>query len=195
VLGGDWYGNGIEPGGVDSYQSYGRCWANYSNVPLRFYKKWTHEGGNCTPFVARWPGVIQNNGAVISDVGHIVDLMMTCCDVANTVYPEVFADSMILPARGISLVPLFKGEGRDGHQVLYWEHYENMAVRIGNWKLVAEAGEPWELYNLKNDRTELDDLSLKMPAKVEEMDSIFFDWAEDVGVETKRRRWSDGVTK
>ena len=50
--------NGLPPGGVDSYMSYGLSWANASNTPFRRYKHWVHEGGIATPLIAHWPAVI-----------------------------------------------------------------------------------------------------------------------------------------
>jgi hypothetical protein len=41
----------VMPGGEDTYASYGRAWANLSNTPFRFYKRWTHEGGIATPLM------------------------------------------------------------------------------------------------------------------------------------------------
>jgi arylsulfatase len=40
----------------DTYASYGRAWANLSNTPFRFYKRWVHEGGISTPLIVHWPG-------------------------------------------------------------------------------------------------------------------------------------------
>ena len=43
------------PGPEDSYASYGRAWANLSNTPFRYYKRWVHEGGIATPLIVHWP--------------------------------------------------------------------------------------------------------------------------------------------
>ena len=61
----------------------------------------------------------------------------------------------ILPMEGKSLVPAFANQPIQ-RDALYWEHEGNAAVRVGDWKLVRLARNgPWELYNLKTDRTEL----------------------------------------
>ena len=46
----------IVPGPEDTYASYGRAWANLSNTPFRYYKRWVHEGGIATPLIVHWPG-------------------------------------------------------------------------------------------------------------------------------------------
>jgi len=68
------------------------------------------------------------------------------------------------------LVPAFEDHSiqRDG---LFWEHEGNMAVQFGQWKAVNSlaGGGRWELYNLKEDRTEMNDLSACEPFKLSEM--------------------------
>ncbi|MBT5708961.1 MAG: hypothetical protein HOI66_21800, partial [Verrucomicrobia bacterium] len=48
----------------------------------------------------------------------------------------------------------------------------NRAVRRGNWKLVALDYEAWELYDFRNDRTEMNDLSEKFPLKVKQLSDL-----------------------
>src|SRR5699024_9936606 len=54
----------IMPGPENTYQSYGRAWANLSNTPFRFYKHWVHEGGIATPLIMHWPDKIQDSGGL-----------------------------------------------------------------------------------------------------------------------------------
>ncbi|MCX6922495.1 MAG: arylsulfatase, partial [Verrucomicrobia bacterium] len=62
---------------------------------------------------------------------------------------------------------------------LYWEHEGNAAIRVGDWKLVrlGRTG-PWELYNLKTDRTELHNLAASDPARAKELAAKWDAWAE-----------------
>ena len=103
--------------------------------------------------------------------------MATCCDVAGTAYPDTHAGRVIIPAQGKSLLPLLKGRRRKGHDALFWEHQGNRAVRQGKWKLVAPHKGPWELYDLEADRTEMHDLSEKLPDKVAELKALYERWA------------------
>lgn len=182
IWGQDFWNNGAQPGGKDSYQSYGRSWANLSNTPFRRYKHWVHEGGISTPLIARWPEVISSRGGLNRDTGHIVDIMATCCDIAGTAYPSQRNGSAITPAEGKSLMPVLKGGSRKGHDVLYWEHEGNRAVRKGKWKLVAIAGGPWELYDIEADRTELHNISDEHPEIVSELTALYETWAAENGV-------------
>ncbi len=173
--------NGLPPGSEDSYMSYGRSWANASNTPFRMFKHWVHEGGIATPMIANWQGVIKSN-QITHQMGHIIDIMATCCDVAGGDYPETFEEKKITPLQGKTLLPIFKGETRKGHETLYWEHMKNKAILQDKWKLVSKSGENWELYDLEADRTELNDLVDKYPKKVEELKELYFAWAVRCGV-------------
>ncbi len=174
--------NGLPPGGVDSFMSYGFSWANLSNTPFRLYKHWVHEGGISTPLIVRWPGVITGEGSITHEIGHIIDLMATCCDVSGTAYPESYDGNRVTPLEGKSLLSVIKGENRTGHDVLYWEHEGNRAVRKGKWKLVSKDRGTWELYDLEADRTEMRDLTGTHPGITEEMKGLFMNWAERCGV-------------
>jgi len=175
--------NGLPPGGVDSYMSYGQSWANASNTPFRMFKKFTHEGGIATPFIARWPAVIKNKGTITNQVGHIIDIMATCIDVAGARYPGYFSGKRILPFEGKSLLPIFRDRTRKPHDYLFWEHRKHEAVRHGRWKLVAKQPGRWELYDLDNDRTELNDLAEKHPEIAGCLKLKYEKWAKQVGVQ------------
>lgn len=182
-LGHDFWGNGVTPGGEDSYQSYGRSWANASNTPFRLHKHWVHEGGISTPLIVRWPQVIQKGGNITDQPGHIVDIMATLVDISGAEYPSIYKGNTIQPLEGKSLLPVMKGQPRDPHHYLFWEHEKNKAVRRGKWKLVAEAGKEWELYDIEKDRSEMNNLIAKYPVIFMELKSAWEEWADKVGVE------------
>jgi len=180
-LGFDRRHNGLPPGGVDSYMSYGRSWANAGNTPFRRFKKWTHEGGISTPLIARWPAVIKKQNSITHQPGHITDIMATCCDIANARYPKTYKARNITPLQGKSLLPIFQGKKRPPHDPIYWEHMGNCAVRHGKWKLVAEKNGPWELYDLQADRTEMNNLIDTYPQKARQLMQMYKSWAKSCG--------------
>jgi arylsulfatase len=174
--------NGLPPGGVDSYMSYGLSWANASNTPFRRYKHWVHEGGIATPFIASWPALIKKGRTITHEVGHIIDVMATCVDAAGAEYPKTHKGQTVTPLEGKSLLPILRDGRRQGHDAVFWEHEGNRAVRQGTWKLVSAHGGPWELYDLEADRTELHDLAGKHPDKVQELAALYEGWATRCGV-------------
>jgi arylsulfatase len=169
------------PGPADVFQSNGLPWGNASNTPFRLFKHWTHQGGVATPLIAYWPGMITK-ASITDQPGHVIDLMPTCLDLAGGQYPARFQDRALWPLEGKSLVPILQGKTRAGHEALFWEHEGNRAVRQGKWKLVAEHGQPWELYDLDADRTELHNLAAGKPAIVQTMTRCYEQWARRVGV-------------
>jgi len=79
---------------------------------------------------------------------------------------------------GKSLKNVFLGETLPPRS-LFWEHEGNAAVRHGDLKLVRKGRSgPWELYDLKTDRTELHDLAASQPEKVKELAAEWEAWAE-----------------
>lgn len=177
--------NELPPGSVDSYMSYGESWANASNTPFRFFKKWLHEGGISTPLIIRWPATIASNrqGQIIKQTAHLTDMMPTICEIAGAVYPKKVNGKNIQPMEGQSLLPVIKQGNPVSHKPIYWALNGHKAILVGDYKLEAVSEEaPWELYNIREDRAELNDLSAKYPARVKEMADRWKKWADKAGV-------------
>lgn len=170
------------PGPENTYQSYGRAWANLSNSPFRLYKHWIHEGGISTPLIAHWPAGIADRGAVRHTPGYLPDIMATVLEVTGTAYPKDWQGQPIEPLEGHSLLPVLKQGAPAERPPMFWEHEGNAAVRIGRWKLVRKFPEPWELYDMQQDRTELNDLAAKHPDRVKDMAAQYEAWAKRCGV-------------
>ncbi|HEU4608816.1 MAG TPA: arylsulfatase [Chitinophagaceae bacterium] len=179
--------NGLPPGGEDSYMSYGQSWANASNTPFRYFKKWVHEGGISTPFIIRWPSkiAVTRRGGFSDQVAHFVDIMPTLCEVAHARYPAKFGGNSIQAEDGQSMLPAILKDTVLAHKPMYWLINGHKAIIKDGFKLVTAApgaNAPWQLYNLQNDRAELHDLSASMPGRVAEMKLLWEKWAVGVGV-------------
>jgi arylsulfatase A-like enzyme len=172
---------GSMPGAPDSFQSYGLPWARVSNTPFRRYKRWVHEGGISTPFVACWPGVIPA-GHVDHQPAHLIDLMATFVDLAGAAVPRERAGHSVREPEGQTLVPVLEGRESERVGALGFEHEGNRAIRVGDLKLVSPYGEPWELYRMDDDRTETTDLAARYPRDVRRLESLYGDWARRTGV-------------
>ncbi len=168
----------VLPGPADTYQSYGRAWANASNTPFRRYKHWVHEGGIASPLLVHWPKGIAARGALRHTPTHLIDVMPTCVAVAGATYPTEIADRAIQPMEGTSLLPVFADDTLRERD-LFFEHEGNRAVRRGAWKLVAAGARgPFELYDMHKDRTELHDLAAREPARAAAMAAAWQAWAQ-----------------
>lgn len=172
---------GVETGAPGSHRCLEIGWASAANTPFRMHKMWDHEGGISTPLVACWPAGIAARGTLTTEVGHIIDLMPTLLEVAGTSYPAQLGDRTLPPLAGQSLVKALTG-GRIGSRTLGWEHEGNRAIRMGDWKLVAEFRGPWELYNLAEDRSETNNRASTEPERVKDMAAAWQAWADNVGV-------------
>ncbi|SDE04491.1 arylsulfatase [Dyadobacter soli] len=170
-----------EPGSVKAIDSYDPPWGNASNTPFKLFKKNTHEGGIASPFIAWFPGKIKAN-ALSTQVSHITDIMPTILETAGLHYPEVFGNENLTPLVGTSLTPLFQNPQATRSKTIFWEHEGSRAIRKADWKLVAEINQPWELYDLKTDRSENHNLAVRYPRKVKELEKEYLEWAAKVGV-------------
>jgi arylsulfatase len=83
---------------------------------------------------------------------------------------------------GESFLPALRGQPWQREQPVLWEHEGNCAVRDGRWKLVRKYPGEWELYDMVEDRTELNDLSAKDKPRVARMAAVHEEWAERCGV-------------
>ena len=124
--------------------------------------------------IVSWPKGIRARGELRHSVSHFIDIVPTILDLAG-VEQAVHADRPRLP--GKSLVPVF-GEDPDWpERPFFFFHTENQALRLGDWKAVMrrDNGDRWELYNIGNDRAELEDLADHDPDKLSSLVSIWKD--------------------
>lgn len=150
-----------------------------SNYPLRKGKGSNYEGGIRVPAIFSWKGTIKPGQ--VSEVPVIgTDLFPTFAAAAGANYS--FAEEI----DGINLLPLLKGKNSD-RRSLFWHypHYHpegatpHSAVRKGDWKLIQlyETGE-LELYNLKNDIAESNNLASTEQAMVKRLTKELNRWKE-----------------
>ena len=172
---------GQRPGPGDTFMSYDLPWANASNSPFRLFKRWTHEGGISTPFIVNWPERIKEPG-IVHEPTHISDIAATCIEAAGAQYPTELNGNAITPIEGVSFLDAINTGAWKRNLPIYWEHEGSRAVRIDNWKLVAEIGGEWELYDMDEDRTELSNLVEANAPKADEMIALYDVWAERCGV-------------
>lgn len=168
IVRGDGHDKTASPGSNRTFLSLGPGWSSAANTPFRLHKSWVHEGGICTPFIVYWEKGITAKGQLRHNPAHVIDFVPTIlelagCDISKAFHPQA------PPPPGKSLVPVFKKDNTIQHEYLWWFHEGNKAIRVGDWKLVCERNKPWELYNLKNDRSEVKNLADKNPKKVKEL--------------------------
>ncbi len=176
----------VMPGPETTYASLGARWANVANTPFRFWKAKAYEGGICTPMIAYWPnGIKKNVGGMTDQVGHVMDIMATCVDLADAEYPETYHGHDIIPMEGKSLVPILTKGKRKGHEYIGFEHFNERAfISNDGWKIVRPGLKAeWELYNLNEDRSEKVNLAAQYPERMAKMIAAYDAWAKRCMVE------------
>ncbi|MBC8351989.1 MAG: arylsulfatase [Planctomycetes bacterium] len=161
-----------------TFHSVGSGWANASNAPWRLYKHYNHEGGISSPCIVHWPAKVGRRGQIDHRPAHLIDLMPTLVEVSRATYPAELNARTITPMAGTSLLPLLQGEPVEA-RALYFEHEGNRAVIDGQWKLAALKNEPWELYDIDADRTELRDLAAEHLDIVKRLSVQWDGWAKE----------------
>lgn len=160
-----------------------------SNKPLRDGKSSQYEGGLRIAKIVYFPAKVPG-GRVIDESVATYDYLPTFCEMLR-----VGSDELFQQPDGISLWPLWTGKDNTlPERSLYW-HYplekphflggrSSAAIRSGDWKLIQfyDSGE-FELYNLKNDIGESNNLAARYPGVVSQLVEELDEWRDEVGVE------------
>lgn len=157
-------------GSAASYLCLGPGWSTACNTPFRKHKTWVHEGGCATPMIAHWPNGIDSKGVWNDNPLHVIDLFPTLISLTSTSTPQ---SPVARP--GIDFSNLLFGNQITGidDRLLWWSHEDNRAVRLGKWKLVRAGNNPWELFNMDNDRSESFNLAPISRNEVVSLESIW----------------------
>jgi arylsulfatase A-like enzyme len=171
-------------GGVGGYEREGIKQGGdiTDNTPLRSGKGSLYEGGTRVPFIVRWPGKVKPGSE--SDTPSIhVDVLPTLAEATGAALPTQTLD-------GESLVPLWTGAGALKREAIFqhfpgylgagkntWRTTPVSLVQAGEWKLMEflEDGR-LELYNLKEDIGEKNNLAATQPEKAAAMHARLKEW-------------------
>ncbi len=145
-------------------------WAWARNSPFRYYKQNQFEGGIATPAILHWPaGLKQKPGSVIDSPAHLVDVLPTFAGIAGADVPETYPGRELTPLAGVSLQPLIAGEEMKARPPIHLLFASDRGLRDGEWKIVSFQSQPWELYHMPTDRTEMNNVAAQHPDIVQRM--------------------------
>ena len=135
------------------------------------HKSWVHEGGISTPLIVNWPKGIAARGEFRRTPGHVIDLVPTLLELAGGTASPTWNGATAPPLPGRSLVPALAHDVPVARDFLFFSHYDNHALREGDWKLAATRADPnaWQLFDLAKDRSETVDLAAQQPDRVRQM--------------------------
>lgn len=172
--------NGAEAYAYDRIQNFD----HFSSGNLRGVKRDLWEGGHHVPFIARWPGVVPA-GKVSTGLLSQIDIFATvAASLGKNAEPNSAEDS-------VNQLELFKGGESQRTTLVHNTNAKGYALRSGDWVLIdaptggvskvptwfderfgySSAKSAGELYNLRDDPSQKQNLSLKFPEKVQELRS------------------------
>jgi arylsulfatase A-like enzyme len=147
-----------------------------SNGPYRGFKSDFHEGGMRVPFAARWPGHIQA-GSSSDEMAHVVDLFPTFCSLAGA------SISGGQPLDGMDIWDVLSKNAKSPRKEFA---PSIMVLRQGDWKLIEEGAKyySWpkqelQLYNIKNDPYETNNLAGKNPDLVKKLRARLLEYRKE----------------
>lgn len=163
------------------------------NAPLRSGKGSLYEGGTRVPFIVRWPGTVKPATVCDTPSTH-VDIFPTLLEISASPKPKQILD-------GESLVPLLKDPSAKLKRQAIFQHFPGYlgqgkgtwratpvsTIQSGDWKLLEflETNKI-ELYNLKEDIGETNDLAEKMPEQAAQLSKMLKDWRTEINAPMPR---------
>ena len=171
------FDNSLENRGlVNSFIEPGPGWAQVSMSPFRMFKAFTSEGGIRSPSLVKLPGNVENAGTMNHAFFHVRDIMPTLLDAAGIQMPGEIGGREVLPLQGDSVLELFAGKTHmayAGADDVGYELFGLKAYFSGHWKILwmpkPFGKSEWELFDLKSDPAEEDDLSKIHPDQLQMM--------------------------
>ena len=184
-------------GTAEAFTEYPIGWSQATNTPYRDWKTQPHsEGGTRNPLVISWPAGLKEKGGIRSQYSHLIDLLPTTLELVDAKVPDEINGVKQTPIQGTSLVYSFDNANAPSrHTSQYYFLYGSGSIYHDGWKAsfdyrpdyidifhefpqpmttVNKAGkEVWQLYNVNEDPTELNDLAKSNPAKLKELQALF----------------------
>jgi arylsulfatase A-like enzyme len=181
-----------ELGGPRHFNHYQSSWAHAVNTPFQWVKAVaSHFGGTRNPMIISWPARIKDKGGLRQQFLHVIDIVPTLYEVIGIMPPRVLNGIEQKPIEGISFAYTFsdaKAKSRrstqyfelGGHRGIYHDGWMASAMSYVPWQRVREPYDPgkarWELYNIEQDFSQAEDLALKNPQKLRELQDLW--WVE-----------------
>jgi arylsulfatase A-like enzyme len=176
-------------GGPNTEPHYPIGWAWAGNAPFQWVKQVaSHLGGTRNPMVVSWPARIKDQGGVRRQFTHLIDVLPTILDASNIPAPTSVDGVKQKPMDGVSFMSTFpSAKAPEVHKRQYFEVFSNRAIYDRGWIASAQHTFPWrqdyapgdwekdrwELYDLRKDYSQANDLAATMPDKLAAMKALF----------------------
>jgi len=192
-----------ELGGPTTFNHYPVGWAHAMDTPFQWTKQIaSHFGGTRNGLVISWPARIKDKGGLRTQFSSVIDIAPTILEAVGLPAPTSINGVAQKPIEGTSLVYTFDdAKAPSKHTTQYFEMFGNQGIYhdgwvaattpgVAPWDTAAEAqgrlpsvlDYKWELYNVREDFSQANDLAAKEPAKLKEMQDLFWKEAEKYNV-------------
>ena len=174
-----------ELGGPMTYNHYANGWAMAFNTPFKMWKRYEFNGGTSDPCIITWPGGMKAKGEIRQQYHHAIDLVPTVLDCLGVETPQTIKGHVQSAFDGVSMRYCFDDAKAEGTRMTqFYSMLGSRGIWHEGWKAVTThptiAGwshfndDTWELYHTDIDRSELHDLGKENPAKLRELQSLWF---------------------
>jgi len=170
-------------------------WAWALDTPFSWTKQIaSHFGGTRQGMAISWPKVIKDKGGLRHQFHHVIDIVPTILEAAGIAQPEYVDGIKQSPIEGVSMLYTFDERNANAPSTRRTQYFEMMGDRaiyhdgwIAGTKVMRAPWDvtgvpedplsyPWELYDLREDWTQTNDLAASNPAKLKELQDLF--WQE-----------------
>ncbi|MCC7086225.1 MAG: arylsulfatase [Pirellulales bacterium] len=181
-----------EIGGPKHFNHFPAGWAWAMNTPFQWTKQIaSHLGGTRNPLAVSWPAKIKDKGGVRTQFHHVIDIAPTIYEAVGVPFPETLDGVAQRPLEGASMVYSFDNANASGHRrTQYFEMFVNRGIYHDGWWAASRVNIPWvgdakpanpdtatwELYHLDEDFSQANDLANDNPAKLRELQDLW--WTE-----------------
>jgi arylsulfatase len=202
-------------GSERTFPHFAAPWAWAMDTPFKWVKQVpSHFGGTAQGVAMSWPGHINDVGGIRRQFHHVIDIVPTILDATGIPAPDTINGIQQRPIEGMSMAYTWDKSNANAptrHATQYFEMLGNRAIYHDGWVActipatlpweLSSAPPPdvitgykWELYNVKEDPTQFNDLAARMPEKLKQMQSIFYLEAKKYNVlplnNTTLQRWN-----
>jgi arylsulfatase A-like enzyme len=175
-------------GGPNAYGHYAAGWAVAGDAPFAWTKQVAGSyGGTRNGMAIHWPKGITAKGELRSQWHHVIDIAPTILEAAGLPEPKSVNGTPQTPIEGVSMLYTFSdAKAQDRRKTQYFEIFGNRGIYHDGWLAhtvhrAAWEGTPrhpfledkWELYHVAEDFSSANDLAMKQPAKLKELQDLF----------------------
>ena len=190
-------------GSDKTFPHFAAGWSWALDTPFKWMKQVaSHFGGTAQGLAMSWPGHIRDVGGIRRQFHHVIDIVPTILEATDIKAPETIDGIKQRPIEGVSMVYTWDKANANvptRHTTQYFEMLGNRAIYHDGWVAATTpvtlpwelntktppdviTGYKWELYNIREDVTEANDLAAKMPEKLKELQDVFYSEAKKYNV-------------